>query len=79
MPATCSFTASHVSPCRPIIEGEPEIADVARLLFEAPFAVLAHDAAEEPTFTYANKVPSAIRLHTLSEDIAIICQVRAAT
>jgi MEKHLA domain len=29
---------------------------VARLLFEAPFAVLAHNAAEEPAFTYANKV-----------------------
>lgn len=42
--------------CRPIIEGDPEISDVARLLFEAPFAVLAHDVGEEPNFNYANKV-----------------------
>lgn len=29
---------------------------MARLLFEAPFAVLAHDVGEEPKFNYANKV-----------------------
>lgn len=40
---------------RPIIDGDPEISDVARLLFEAPFAVLAHDVGEEPKFNYANK------------------------
>jgi MEKHLA domain len=50
---------------RPIIEGEPEIADVARLLFEAPFAVLAHNAAEEPTFTYANQVISGCDHHLI--------------
>jgi len=40
---------------RPIIDGNPEISDFARLLFEAPFAVLSHDASEEPAFNYANQ------------------------
>lgn len=40
--------------CRPIdIDGE--LSQISRLLFEAPFVVLAHDFSEEPRFTYANQ------------------------
>lgn len=43
-----------------------ELADAARALWEAPFAVLAHDKflSPEPTFTYANQA----RPHASSED-----------
>ena len=34
---------------------EGDISQFSQLLYEAPFAVLAHDAAEEQRFTYANK------------------------
>ena len=34
---------------------DADIQEVSRLLFEAPFAVLSHDASEEPKFNYANQ------------------------
>lgn len=47
-----------VSLCRPLFEEEVEISDVAELLWNAPFAILAHDtsADPEPTFVYGNSV-----------------------
>jgi hypothetical protein len=41
---------------RPLFDQEVEIQDVAQLLWEAPFALLSHDASEDPKVTYANKV-----------------------
>ena len=40
---------------RPLFEQEVEISDVAQLLWEAPFALLSHDASDDPKVTYANK------------------------
>lgn len=34
---------------------EGEISKVGQLLFKAPFAVLAHDAGDEPRYNYANQ------------------------
>ncbi len=41
----------------PILE-DLDIAEAAKALWEAPFAVLSHDKfeSEDPKFTYANKV-----------------------
>ena len=41
----------------PILE-DLDIAEAAKALWEAPFAVLSHDMfeSEDPKFTYANKV-----------------------
>ncbi|GAB4816513.1 hypothetical protein N2152v2_003559 [Parachlorella kessleri] len=40
---------------RPILEGEIEISEVAKALWNAPFVVLAHDKGPEPKFVYGNK------------------------
>ena len=40
---------------RPLFEEEVEISDVAELLWNAPFAILAHNNREDPTFEYGNK------------------------
>lgn len=37
------------------IDIDGDLSQISRLLFEAPFAVLAHDAADEPRFNYANQ------------------------
>lgn len=39
---------------RPLFDEEVEISDVAQLLWDAPFALLAHDTDEDPKFVYAN-------------------------
>lgn len=39
---------------RPLFDEEVEISDVAHLLWDAPFALLAHDTDEDPKFVYAN-------------------------
>lgn len=39
---------------RPLFEEEVEISDVAQLLWDAPFALLAHDTDDDPKFVYAN-------------------------
>jgi len=39
---------------RPLFNEEVEISDVAQLLWDAPFALLAHDTDEDPKFVYAN-------------------------
>ena len=46
--------------CSPILE-DIDISEAAKALWEAPFAVLSHDRfeAEEPVFTYCNKVLTA--------------------
>jgi hypothetical protein len=43
--------------CSPLLE-DLEISEASKALFEAPFAVLAHDKFEndDPAFTYANQV-----------------------
>ena len=47
--------------CRPLLEGDVEMADIAQALWEAPFVLLAHDLPEpgtdggQPLFSYANK------------------------
>ncbi len=43
--------------CSPILE-DIDISEMAKALWEAPFAVLSHDKFEneDPVFTYANKV-----------------------
>lgn len=38
-----------------MFEEEVEISDVAELLWNAPFAILAHNNNEDPTFEYGNK------------------------
>lgn len=40
---------------RPLFEQDVEISDVAQILWEAPFALLAHDTNDDPKFVYANK------------------------
>lgn len=40
---------------RTLMEGEMEITDAPRALYEAPFVCLAHDGGEDPVFTYANE------------------------
>lgn len=56
----CFVVESIVLPChhicRPLFEEDVEISDVAELLWNAPFAILAHDteADPEPTFVYGN-------------------------
>jgi len=39
---------------RELISGTGSDAEFARLLFDAPFAVLSHDTAADPVFNYAN-------------------------
>ena len=48
---------SKISMRSPILE-DLDIAEAAKALWEAPFAVLSHDKfeSEDPKFTYANKV-----------------------
>ena len=49
------------NPRRPLFAEDIEISEAARVLWEAPFAVLAHDAAEpEPAFTYGNAAALAL-------------------
>jgi len=38
-----------------LLDGETTDADSARLLFEAPFAILSHDQAPDPILTYGNR------------------------
>lgn len=47
-------------PLRRYLMEDVELADAARALWEAPFAVLAHDKflSPEPAFTYANQARS---------------------
>ena len=54
--AFCCLQLCH-SRNRYILE-DVELADAAKALWEAPFAVLAHDKfkSDEPVFTYANQV-----------------------
>lgn len=40
---------------RTLMDGEMEITDAPRALYEAPFVCLAHDGGEDPVFTYANE------------------------
>lgn len=58
------FLADHVSLlCRSynrwtgkrLVPAELGDVEAARFLFEAPFAVLSHDTADDPLFNYANK------------------------
>ncbi len=45
---------------RPLFDQEVEIQNVAQLLWEAPFALMSHDASEDPKVTYANKAGLAL-------------------
>ena len=40
---------------RPLIDGAGSERDAARLLFQAPFVVAAHDGAADPILTYGNE------------------------
>lgn len=40
---------------RSLLPGVPPGGDTGRLLYQAPFVVLAHDASPDPTFFYANR------------------------
>ncbi len=41
---------------RDLIDSEVKGVDAARTIFYAPFVVLSHDTAEDPIFTYANRI-----------------------
>lgn len=45
---------------RPLFDQEVEIQNVAQLLWEAPFALMSHDASEDPKVTYANRAGLAL-------------------
>lgn len=58
--AICAFVSNlpecqSLCSCRPLFEEEVEISDVAALLWNAPFAILAHNNSDDPTFEYGNK------------------------
>jgi hypothetical protein len=38
----------------------PDMREIGRLLYEAPFALLAHDASDDPVFFYANLMAQAL-------------------
>lgn len=40
---------------RELVDGTLPLAEQAQRLFEAPFALLSHDAAPDPVFTYVNR------------------------
>lgn len=45
---------------RELVDGTLPLAEQARRLFEAPFALLSHDAASDPVFTYVNRTAMAL-------------------
>jgi hypothetical protein len=45
---------------RELVDETLPLAEQARRLFEAPFALLSHDAAPDPVFTYVNRTAMAL-------------------
>lgn len=45
---------------RELVTGAGTTVNTARRLFEAPFAIVSHDAAADPLFNYANRVALAL-------------------
>lgn len=67
--AANDFLASHVARLqaslrhwtgRELVDGTLPLPEQARWLFEAPFALLSHDAAPDPVFTYVNRTAMAL-------------------
>ncbi|MBL8251829.1 MAG: MEKHLA domain-containing protein [Candidatus Competibacter sp.] len=63
------FLAAHVARLqaslrhwtgRELTDGRLPISEQARCLFDAPFALLSHDAAPDPVFTYVNRTAMAL-------------------
>jgi hypothetical protein len=67
--AANDFLAAHIARLqvslrhwtgRDLVDGTLPLSEQARRLFEAPFALLSHDAAPDPVFTYVNRTAMAL-------------------